>query len=126
MLKTNSKKARENIRQYIVDNFNGYNYDIETPGTFEETARIIWENFTDEKVKHDNRRMTKPQLFEEWLSGLPSIIDSCYYYNRSAVEDLGNILEETEAEKEKYTETDAENLLTYLIYREITKAVAAA
>lgn len=123
MLKTNSKKARENIKTYIINHFDGYSYDIETPETFEEVAVIIWEAFTNEKAKYDRRRMTKAELFEEWLSGLPSIFDSCYYYNRPALDDLGEILEETEAERNKYTEADAERRLTYLIYREITKAV---
>ena len=30
-LKTNSKKARENIQKYIMDNFTGEAYGIETP-----------------------------------------------------------------------------------------------
>lgn len=36
-LRTNSKKAKENIRLYIMGNFDGTNYDIETPATFKET-----------------------------------------------------------------------------------------
>ena len=56
-----------------------------------------------------------------WCQGLPSVIDTCYYYNRSAVEDLGDILEETEEERNRYTEQDAERLLSCLIYREIRK-----
>ena len=62
-------------------------------------------------------------IFADWCAGLPSILNTCYYYNRSAVDDLGEILEETEEEKEKYTQTEAEKLLTALIYREIKKAV---
>ena len=44
-----------------------------------------------------------------------------YYYNRSAVDDLAGILEETDAEKARYNEQDAEKLLTSLIYRELMK-----
>jgi len=57
---------------------------------------------------------------------LSSIIDTCYYYNRSAVDDIAEILQQTEAEKAKYTdERKAEKFLSALIYREITKAVRA-
>ena len=38
-------------------------------------------------------------------AGLPSVLDTCYFYNRSAVDDLGAILEETESEKAKRGET---------------------
>ena len=49
------------------------------------------------------------------------MIDTCYFYNRSAVDDLGEILEETDEEKAKYNERQAEDLLTWLIYRELLK-----
>jgi hypothetical protein len=67
--------------------------------------------------------MSLQDVFEEWASGLPSVLDTCYYYNRSAVDDLGAILEQTETEKAKYNEQESEKLLTYLIFREIKKAV---
>lgn len=40
---------------------------------------------------------------------------------RSTGADLGAILEETEQEKTRYTEQQAEQLLTSLIYRELQK-----
>lgn len=127
MLKTNSKKAIENIKNYIINNFDFYNYNngtIEEPTTFEAIAKFIYNCFLTEK-RYDNgcKHYSEQQLFFEWCSGLPSVIDTCYFYNRSAVDDLAIILEETEAEKEKYTESDAEKLLTNLIYRELKKAV---
>ena len=124
MLKSNSKKAVENIRVYVINNFEPCGYDFEgSAEDFKTVAQFIYECFVDEKVKHDKRRMTEQALFFEWCSGLPSILDTCYYYNRSAVDDLAVILEETESEKSKYTEAQAEERLTYLIYREIKKAV---
>ena len=125
MLRTNCKKAIENIKAYVMDHFNGENYDIETPETFEETARIIYDTFVSEVWEYSKAYYHFNELagFEYWASGLPSIIDTCYYYNRPAVDDLGDILEETEEERNRYTETDAERVLTYLIYREIKKAV---
>lgn len=61
--------------------------------------------------------------FRDWAQGLPSALDTCYYYNRSAVDDLGTILEQTESEKSRYTEAEAENLLTIMIYCELTRGI---
>lgn len=141
MLKSNSKKAMENIHNYILDNFDPDSYnsnfwnDIEYKrknhnvplNRFSVAAHFIYNCFYNEKLKYDNRykanRISEYDLFEEWCSGLPSVLDTCYYYNRSAVDDLGMILKENEQEKNKYTEEQAEKTLTYLIYRELKKAV---
>ena len=119
MLKTTTKAAIENIKKYIMDNFDGTNHGIETPETFKETAQIILDTFKTEKYLECGNRQ---ELFIEWCEGLPSILDTCYYYNRSAVDDLGAILEETEEEKTRYNEAQAARTLTCLIYRELNKA----
>lgn len=121
MLRTNTKKAIENIKAYITKGFDGTNYGIETPETFEEVARIIYNTFTEEYLCGCNRRRNEQEVFVEWCQGLPSILDTCYYYNRSAVADLGGILEETEEERSRYTEAQAEETLSRLIYREVRK-----
>jgi len=139
MLRSNSKQARENIRAYIVDHFDGTNYapdfdyieqaqkdtaqGIRNVDIFSMVAHAIAATFYNEKCRFYNRfkagRLSRYELFEDWCAGLPSILDTCYYYNRSAVDDLGNILQENDAEKAKYTEQQAEKRLTQLIYREI-------
>ena len=122
MLKTNSKKARENVQAYIMQHFDGTNHEIETPETFTQTAAVIMAVFNSEKpAKGGYSSMSEQERFIEWAAGLPSILDTCYYYNRSAVDDLGEILEETEQEKARFTEQDAESRLTYLIYRELVR-----
>ena len=122
MLRTTCKKALDNIRAYILNNTDVTGYDFEEPKTFEEAALIIWNEFQTAKQYELCRPRTNIQeCFIEWCAGLPSIIDTCYYYNRSAVNDLGELLEETEAEKAKYTESQAEKMLSCLIYREISK-----
>ena len=131
MLRSNSKKALENIRAYILDHFNGDNYGIETPDNWKEASKIIWDTFSAEKLipeREYNRRRgySDQRIFEDWAQGLPSIIDTCYYYNRSAVDDLAQILEETPEEAAKYSEQDAERMLTYLLFREITKGARTA
>jgi len=126
MLKTNTKKARANIRAYIIDNYTPDSYGFPETTDFHTIAANILETFRNEKPYSADyiRKHHAPELeiFKTWCAGLPSIIDTCYYYNRSAVDDLGAILEETDEEKSKYNESDAENLLTYLIYRELNRA----
>ena len=127
MLKTNSKKAIENIHAYVVDNFTPDNYDLEPSNDFATVAKVIYNCFIEEKSGiNDWSRVSESVIFADWCAGLPSIFNTCYYYNRSAVDDLGVILEETEAEKARFTETDAEKLLSSLIFREIKKAVKEA
>ena len=128
MLKTNSTKARENIRAYIAENFTPENYTETPPETFPEIAAFILHCFRSEKyyLPEDFRYYhSERAAFADWCAGLPSLLDTCYFYNRSAVDDLGEILEETAEEKERYTEEQAENLLTNMIYNELTKAERA-
>lgn len=127
MLKTNSRAARENIRAYIINGYDGTGYDnAPESNDFDEIARFIYDTFKSEKYYTDNYcmkyRISEQQSFIDWCAGLPSIIDTCYYYNRSALDDLANILEETDAEKAKYTEEQAEKMLSYLIFREIERS----
>lgn len=123
MLKTNTKKARENIRAYIADHADFSNYEMETPETWPELCRAILEIFRSEKyytLEYMQRAgLSEQKVFTEWAAGLPSVLDTCYFYNRSAVSDLGDILEESESERNKHSESDAEQCLTHLIYREL-------
>ena len=128
MLKTNSKKAAENIRAYIVDGFSPEGYTDNPPQEFPKIAAFILDTFRNEKYwcaqdfcyYHGCER----SAFRDWCAGLPGVLDTCYFYNRSAVDDLGAILEETKQEKARYTEQQAEQLLTNLIYRELMKGAA--
>lgn len=125
MLKTNSKKAAENIRAYIVDGFTPEGYTDNPPQEFPKIAAFILDTFRSEKyhLAEDRRYYHGSELlaFRDWCAGLAGVLDTCYFYNRSAVDDLGAILEETEQEKARYTEQQAEQLLTNLIYRELLK-----
>lgn len=127
MLRTNSSKARENIKQYIIENFNATDYTDAPPVEWRGIATFILETFHNEKysVPEDFRYYNNNECaaFTDWCAGLPSVLDTCYYYNRSAVADLAAILEETPAEAERFTETQAEELLTALIYRELKRGV---
>ena len=134
MLKSNSKKAKENIRLYILKNFDPEYIEEENQAeadalelsleNFKKIAQYIVIDFKRAKQYELKRYNYRPifEVFTDWMQGLPGIIDSCYYYNRSAVEDVKNILEETEAEASRYTEEEAEKLLTHLIFRELNAA----
>lgn len=125
MLKTNSKKALENIRAYILENADNTNYGGNCDFTdWKAAARFVYDCFRAEKDGDNRRNMSEYDFFEEWASGLPSSFDFCYWYNRPAVDDLGAILEETDEEKARFSESSAEKLLTRLIYNQIKKAVA--
>lgn len=121
MLKTNTKKATANLQQYIVDNFDGSNYTDTPPEDWHSIATFILNTFRSEKysMPEDYRYYNNSELaaFVDWCAGLPSVLDTCYFYNRSAVDDLGAILEESDEEKSKHSESDAEQCLTRLIYR---------
>ena len=120
MLKSNSKKAKENIKNYIINNFDYSSYEDEqnpAPTEYKDICTCIYNTMQEEK--RYNRSINDYMTFEDWCRGLPSILDTCYYYNRSAIEDLMQILEETVEEAYKYTERQAEERLTQLLFREI-------
>lgn len=124
MLKTNSKKALANVEKFILDGFDFDGYGFKTPSTPNECMGIIYNVFVREKYSTPYERSQNEQAtFIEWLQWLPSIIDASYYYNVSAVETLGDILEETKEERAKYSETQAESLLSYMIYKRVRKAI---
>lgn len=127
MLKTNSKKAKENLQLYIMDHFTPEGYTNTPPKKWIETAAFILNVFRFEKYhciqdyKYYNN--SEQAAFADWCAGLPSVLDTCYYYNRSAVDDLAVILEKTEEEKKRFSEEDAEKMLTHLIYKELTRGI---
>ena len=125
MLKSNSKKALENVKNYILENFTPEGYTETVPTETREIMQFIYNCFISEKFSIENEKRyykyNEYAAFMDWCAGLPSVLNTCYYYNRSAVDDLGAILEETEAEKKKYSEAEAEKMLTYLIYKVIKK-----
>ena len=131
MLKTNSRAARENLRRYITESagdyllecaaYDGKKIDL---SSFHDVAAAIYETFCNEyRPGHYSRRGIPENVsFCHYAQGLPcgGLFD---YFLHSAVKTLGDILQETDAERSRFTETDAENMLTTLIYREIKKAL---
>lgn len=122
----NLKKDREAIRNFIMEHTEDADTG-HTPETFNEAAHMIWDTFMDEYMSgssmtyHLRQLKTWQNCFEGWCQGLPSMIDTASYYLHSAVEVLGDLLEETPEERARFSECEAEHMLSYLIYREIRR-----
>lgn len=131
MLRTNSKKAMENIRKEIADSYEAANeyYTFEgreAKTNFNDICSDILEAFRIEKLENDcyyiAGRASKSEMFIDWMQGLPTafpVADDIFL--RSAVDFLGTVLEETEEEKNRYTDEKAEKLACSLLFRELEK-----
>ena len=88
-------------------------------------AALVWKCFQND-VKGDYRLGREPlqEIFISWLRGLPGVVSSEDFLLRSAVDFMAGILQESEAEKAKYSESDAEDLAAYLVWREVSKLAA--
>ena len=131
MLRTNSKQVTDKIKTIITDCYNDsseyYGWDGREMATdYKGICKDILSAFEIEKVKHDMRykanRIGKQDLFYEWMQGLPTafyVADDIFL--KEAVDYLGDLLEQTEKERSKYTSEQAEKTLCWLFYRELTR-----
>lgn len=130
MLKTNSKEAISRIRAYIEAEYCPDNYDENSPeataATFSEKAAVILADLKRVKGYEvaNYRRYSWQDAYHDYASGLPSLAP-CEYFLGSATDILGALLDETEAEKARFSDSDAEKMLSKLIFRELTKAAPA-
>ena len=132
MLKANSKEVRNKIKMMIWDNAKDY---IEEGSDFAEFRNINPDDFTQvcnllnvvfylEKIEFDNRfkagRISRFELFREWVSGLSRAIPNEHYL-KDARDIVGEIFQETEEEKARFTSAQAEELLDRLMYDTINR-----
>ena len=105
MLKTNSKKAIQNLKAAMVAYCSGWDED---PKTAEEAAFILAHDFIESEKGPDGRiRGNFQDNFIEWGRGLPnSIFDHLFYFG-DAKRILALVLEETEQEAAKFSEDQA-------------------
>lgn len=148
MLKTNSKAVKTAIREFIAagaidwalstneyDRENGYepmaeaveleklsSKGEENADVQKAAAALVWKCFQSD-IEGDYRLGREPiqSIFNSWLRGLPGVVDSEDFMLRSAVDFMAGILQESEAEKARYDETEAEDLAAYLVWRELSK-----
>lgn len=130
MLKTNNKKAINNLKIYIINHCDFSDYDcIKQPKNedFKEYAKAIYQDFIDCAYSTINDKkyfnFNEFNAFIYYMSGLPSHGLGDYYCGYNANNILGDILEESEEERNRYSKDDSEKLLTYLIYRTIKKVI---
>ena len=121
----------ENIRKEITDSYEAANeyYTFEgreAKANFNDICSDILEAFRIEKLENDcyyiAGRASKSEMFMDWMQGLPKafpVADDIFL--RSAVDFLGTVLEETEEEKNRYTDEKAEKLACSLLFRELEK-----
>lgn len=124
MLRSTNKAVLEKIRKYIINGVDPEYFGLEADPDFPTACKLILSACENEKryIKYNSRF----EIFKDWAQGLPTAFNTGYYYNVSAVDMLGAWLEETESEKAKYSECQAEEMITKLIYRELTKGAAKA
>ena len=131
MLKANSKKAHENITRYIlewmfdeIEERNDWNKRENIPERYDPNSPVDVCGFIlDDFVRvrgHEIKRTARPvaDIFHDYGGGLPLGGLFCYRYNREAKNDLGELLEENQAERDRFTEEQAEKMLSHLIFRE--------
>lgn len=111
------------IKCLKVDDLNKHT-ELDKDLEFKMCASLIKQTILCEYGHLINKNYLTYSDFKEYLQGLPSVIDTNYYYNRSAVQQLGEWLEETESERNKYSESQAEELITKLIFKELSKVWA--
>ena len=119
------------IKKVIMDSYEAaeeyYTFDGSTMKTeYNDICKDIMNMFYIEKLQFDNRykagRISKSDLFMDWMQGLPSAFPvSNDIFLSSAVDFLGDLLDETETEKEKFTDEQAEKRSVYLLFRELEK-----
>lgn len=128
MLKTNCKAVNEKIKKMIIDSYDKeyFSFDGRTPSTdYNGICKDIIEALHNEKgldCQYRAGRISEQTLFTDWLQGLPtatSLGDDIFLRDAAAL--VADLLEQTDAEKAKYTEQESEKLAAYLFYREIKK-----
>lgn len=128
MLRTNSKEVRKAIQTLILAEAQDVNNNYEPFADLETAAEAIKADVIrvmsgDYYNRLHNLNGWSFKDFNYWVHGLPGLLDLPFIYRQpDAVDVLGDILQETPAERARYTETQADEMLCRLIFRELDKA----
>lgn len=127
MLRTNSKAVQQKMVNFILENVNEEALDnlkvVKPDYTFKDVAKMILDCAKKEKKEYWNGWYFTYNVFVSWCQDLPSMLNTaCYMYYGSAVELLGDILEETKEERNRFSECQAEEKMHYLIYKTLINA----
>ena len=120
-LRTNTKIVKNRVIDFIKAST-----DIDTTDKdFHTVATEILQAFYSQGYNTNQMRYyryNQYNAFKDWVCGLPSELDILCLYCGSAVEVVGNMLDESTEERNKYTEEEAIELLIKLVYRELKNA----
>ena len=116
MLKTNSKEVKTTIKNFIMDNIEDFFTEREIKT--DKPATTLWQIVEEEKFYNDDRYKNNYDKLYDWLQGLGCGIGDDIFLS-DATELIGNWLKQTEGEKARYTNTQAEELACKLVYREL-------
>lgn len=123
-LKTNSKALREKIRALILNTAGYYYLSIPETSDFNTVSNAIMKDFHRVINARDIQiYRTWENAFIHWMQGLPGACKAAEliyldeYYR--VVDFAGDLLEQSPAERAKYTQEQAADLITKLIYREL-------
>lgn len=126
LLQELNNKQRERLNMYIRSIFDPEGYEecegyVSADATFSSICNFIYNTFKNEMRYGALGRRQERDIFEDWCRGLPSIIDTCYYYNRSAAEDYKEIMEYKKGAK--ISDPTAEKYITYLIFQTLKSEI---
>ena len=119
--KTNSKEVKQAVREYLKENVNALleEREIETEKPFTAYFSIINNEKQYQKYNNDF------EMFKDWLQGLGGFGDDIYYFSSKkgfeggkCQDILQDWLQQTDEEAKKYTQSQSEELMLYLCWRE--------
>lgn len=135
-LRNNSKKVINSIRDYITESHNEWRIEngLKATTDFKVVAHDVLKQFLIEKGAFHMARFQNfvsryygsfQKMFIDYCQGLPSVIDCTYYlyYHMSPTDLLGDWLDQTQEERSKYDESESAEMISKLIYRELTREV---
>ena len=115
MLKTNSKAFMTWLKDYVVKNTLEPETETYSFKTIEEAALSLASQFQRESCEREVRSCGSYQeAFIWWTQGLPNPLFD--FWNFGAVKLVGDALQQTPTERERFTDTDACRLLAIKIW----------
>ena len=119
MLKTNSKIVRERVRAYIKENTRNNGEEF---ATYEEARAYLREDYFARMGPLEVNGYPPRWIFETFKENYASSLGNDlfdYYVCGDTVALVGDMLEQSEAQRRKYTDGQACDLLSFLIFREV-------
>lgn len=136
MLRASSKIVRQKLRQYITDDYNDKANDVDNywdyvpNADFHYICKWYLSTFIGEKLGWSYDEIRKSlrfyksyaEAFDDWCCGLPTFhTDDWILGSNGGIDFLGDLLEETEYERNQYDNMDAVKMINALMYNELVK-----